>query len=732
MRCPGQCGELHIVSLKSHASAFLIRHFSPAHAGFVSTFLGNKIFCHIIRHFIPIDPQFRAFAAVHISFFRSHAVPGDIIIVRVKFKHHAELRHISQFLHRVIGKSSLDGAISEYPVSQFALSCRSGGHKICKCNPGAVFFHSKFRKQNIRELSVCHRFFMSQIHTGKFPLSIAHGHQIALIIVIGSSPEIRLRNHLDHFHTCITVGNQSAIQVGEHHFKILAAHAQVMSAVNHLKGSAAAALCAFHLIYCLSESHLMTFGCPDGVFLQQEGNRHCILTGKGTGLQGQRIRFLGKRIHMGGQGSLLHRLSVSRQRHHTVESICIHKQVLVDHSHLILLHLSGDVLIIELHFLHLRGGLSVSAVGNTVAAEVVIAGTVIEISAIGKIFLSVAIFFINRLIDVIPDKSALIQRLRIGQIRVFVHGAAGISHGMGVLAADKRFASVFRQELFDGFHRRIHLAFHIAGIVVTAVMHDPFIMNQTGGIFLPVELGHLIDIPAAEGFIAAGPDQDGRMVLISLVHGIYPVQHHVQPFRMIAGHHSGEIRIVWPQAVPGSVGLQIVFRDHIKTIFVKQIIDAHRIRIMAGTDGVDIVLLHGNDILHQFLPGYAPACPGTELMAVHAFKHDTFSVEGHNMILHFKTSEAYPLRNHLCQLSLFIIHFQGQIVQIGFLRAPQKRLFHLHHIDAFLCHIRFQRFHCFPLSGKSHTHFSSLCGLCHNFQIRMGKCIVQQRPYSQI
>ena len=303
---------------------------------------------------------------------------------------------------------------------------------------------------------------------------------------------------------------------------------------------------------------------------------------------------------------------------------------------------------------------------------------------------------------------------------------------MGILAADKRFASVLRQELLDRFHCRIHLAFHVAGIIVTAVVDNPLVMHQAGGIFLPVEPGHLIDILAAEGFISAGPDQNRRMVFISLVHGIYPVQHHIQPFRMIAGYHPGEIRIAGPQAVPGSVGLQIVFRDHVKPVFVTQIINAHRIRIMTGTDGVDIVLLHSDDILHQFLPGYAPSCPGTELMAVHAFKHDTFSVKGHDMILHLKTAEAYPLGDHLCQLSLLIIYFQGQIIQIGFLRAPQKRLFHLHHIDAFLCQIRFQCFHCFPIPGEGHTHLSCLCGLCHDFQIRMGKGIVQQRPHPQI
>ena len=49
---------------------------------------------------------------------------------------------------------------------------------------------------------------------------------------------------------------------------------------------------------------------------------------------------------------------------------------------------------------------------------------------------------------------------------------------MRVLAADKWFASVFFQEFLDSFYRRIHLAFHITGIVVSSVVADTFIMYQ--------------------------------------------------------------------------------------------------------------------------------------------------------------------------------------------------------------------------------------------------------------
>ena len=59
---------------------------------------------------------------------------------------------------------------------------------------------------------------------------------------------------------------------------------------------------------------------------------------------------------------------------------------------------------------------------------------------------------------------------------------------MSVLAADKWFASVFFQKCLDILYRRIHLAFHITGIVVSSVVADTFIMYQTVRIHLMVQL----------------------------------------------------------------------------------------------------------------------------------------------------------------------------------------------------------------------------------------------------
>ena len=174
---------------------------------------------------------------------------------------------------------------------------------------------------------------------------------------------------------------------------------------------------------------------------------------------------------------------------------------------------------------------------NPVGAELIVCGALSEISAVGLEFFAVPVFFIQSLVNIIPDKASLIQRLCICQIRVFMHSPAGISHGVSIFAADKRFAPVFFQEFFNVLHRSIHLAFHIAGVVVSPVMENSFIMDQTGRIFSAEELRHFKNVLSSKRLVAAGPDQDRRMVLISLVHRVGTVQHHIQPFRPVAGHY---------------------------------------------------------------------------------------------------------------------------------------------------------------------------------------------------
>ena len=196
---------------------------------------------------------------------------------------------------------------------------------------------------------------------------------------------------------------------------------------------------------------------------------------------------------------------------------------------------------------------------------------------------------------------------------------------MRVLAADKRLARILCQKFFDALHRWVHLTFHITRIVVTSVVEQPLVMNETGIIQTVEQTGHFIDVLAAVRLIATRPDQDRRMVFVTLVHRIGTVKHHRKPLRFVVRH---DIGIVLRKLchIPGTVRFQICLINHVNAILITEFINLRRIRVMAGTDPVDVILLHRAKILAQLFLRHMPSADGTELVAVHALKDDPPSV----------------------------------------------------------------------------------------------------------
>ena len=90
-------------------------------------------------------------------------------------------------------------------------------------------------------------------------------------------------------------------------------------------------------------------------------------------------------------------------------------------------------------------------------------------------------------------------------------------------------------------------------------------------------------------------------------------------------------------------GFQIVLCDQIQTILVAQVVQCILILVMAGADGIDVVLLHGDDVPKQFLMGvYAHSTTrnGAELMTVGTLEHDALAVEQHPIVLQLELAET--------------------------------------------------------------------------------------------
>ena len=148
---------------------------------------------------------------------------------------------------------------------------------------------------------------------------------------------------------------------------------------------------------------------------------------------------------------------------------------------------------------------------------------------------------------------------------------------------------------------------------------------------------------------------------------------------------------------------------------------------MAGTDGIDVILLHSHNILDQFLTGYVSSCNRTELVTVHTLEYNAFSVEGHNAVFHLKTAEANFFRNDLLEHSVLIIHFHVKVIEIRFFRAPENRIRNFPRAGIFTVQSFFILQKDLAFSGKCKFQFSFSPGFCHDLKTCFFKGLIRDR-----
>ena len=227
------------------------------------------------------------------------------------------------------------------------------------------------------------------------------------------------------------------------------------------------------------------------------------------------------------------------------------------------------VLVESLHLLRLRRNGSVR-IDNPIAAEIIISRPVVKISAVRHVIHAVLVSLHQGLIHVVPDETALIHGIPVLQRGVFLHAAQGIAHGVHIFTQDKR---LLRFPLKVCLHLRrlcVHAALHITGLIEFTVPEDALIVNQPGWIPLLKILRHGENIFARVRLISTGPDQDGRMVLIPLQHGLCAVHHALLPLRKASRHVPG--RLTGPHLLPGAMTLQIRLVDQIDPVFITELI----------------------------------------------------------------------------------------------------------------------------------------------------------------
>ena len=299
-------------------------------------------------------------------------------------------------------------------------------------------------------------------------------------------------------------------------------------------------------------------------------------------------------------------------------------------------------------------------INETVNTEVAVVGHITKVTAVGVARLTVSTGFErNRVIGKFPDTAA--EEL-IGcpdQIPVFAQIAGAVTHCMAVFAHEVGLCVV---ALFKAFFQNMNAGIHITADIdcreVFVVFLDFAVVNQTGIILRTEIIAHRDMVLTPAGFVAERPEDDGRMVLIALIHQACTVNICFLPVGMLG------------QETPVVVDLTAVCFDVClvtdkQTVFIAQLIEARIVRIVRGTDHVDVVTLHDHQIFTDMFERRCMTENRMAVVTVDTAALDLLTVDVNDLILDLNLADTDIDRD------IFVASMQHDAIQIRCFVAPK-------------------------------------------------------------
>ena len=317
----------------------------------------------------------------------------------------------------------------------------------------------------------------------------------------------------------------------------------------------------------------------------------------------------------------------------------------------------------------LHGGFLGSVrIDNAVAAEIEVGRAVAEVPAVTQHTPAAGIGAPERLIHIVPDKPALRLRIFLGQADIAFHTAERIAHIVHILTENERLGGFAFKVSADFLRFCVHPALDVGDGIELAVVDHTLIVDQPAGVLLTEEPAHRKDIFPRVALVAAGPEQNGRVVFIALKHRARAVHHAVLPFGQTARHIPG--RFHGAEFLPGTVALEVCLINHVDTVFIAQMIPQRLVGVMAGAHRVDVVFAENRHCIAHILFGHGAARPRIPLMTVDAAEHHPLAVEAHHAVKEFKPAEARLIRDNLLHGAGGIGEGEGHTVEHRVLVAP--------------------------------------------------------------
>ena len=261
-------------------------------------------------------------------------------------------------------------------------------------------------------------------------------------------------------------------------------------------------------------------------------------------------------------------------------------------------------------------------IDEAVDAEVFIVRGVAEVAAVGEGRIAVLVPDGDGVVDELPDAAAEEFIVALDDLPVRREISGAVAHRVGVFAEEERLVELRILAVFLAPHgRRVHVAFHVGhvALVLAAVVAGvrAFVVDEAGGVAGLDPSGHRGVIASEAGFVAEGPEDHRRMVLVTLDHALSPVDVCLFPFRIVG------------EAVPRmhAMRLDVGLIADVEAVLVAEGGEAGIVRVVRGADHVDVVRLHNHQVALHVLEGGRVTEEVVAVVAVHALGLDLFAVD---------------------------------------------------------------------------------------------------------
>ena len=235
---------------------------------------------------------------------------------------------------------------------------------------------------------------------------------------------------------------------------------------------------------------------------------------------------------------------------------------------------------------------------------------------------------------------------------------------MGKLAHNIWFAGILtlrpRPKLL---HRGVHRAADVCVRAAITLLE----LHKARPIALVNPLVHLAIDLAIATLVTHRPEYHRGVVLVALNHSPHTVVVCALPLLTMRGVERW-IGVAIPRTT--TVCLDISLVDKQDTVLIAEVVPLHRLRIVARTNGIDVVLLHQRYILeHQLARDNMTRC-GIMLVDVHAVDHQRLTIQQKLRIANLDLTESRAARCRLHHPTVGTLERHHSSIEVRRLVAP--------------------------------------------------------------